>query len=325
MRRRRALLAAILLGLVPGAALARPPPPGGSVIFVQKGALWRASLAAYARPPGKQRPEKPAKLLGLAALRRRFTRLEAAGDGSALLVEFGRNAAWIDLDTTEPLVPVYVPCRGRAHLSPSGERVLCASRAGKGTAVYRMRPPGGAVILAEADPAATRIGDLAGERVVVIDGETLWSQPVARPEQRKQVSPHVPLSSLSVAPDGERAVGRYKDEAGGESMFGFRLDGQGVRRKLGFGVPVSWSADSVWLAVGGDNIACAVRAVGGEYKCWDRFRALAIAHDGSWLLIAKPPGSKPRRLDLFLGRVGGPRVEKPLKLIRGVTAAVLIP
>jgi hypothetical protein len=325
MRRRRALLAALFLGLVPGAAQGRPPPPAGSVIFVQKGALWRAKLAPYAKPPGKVKPDKPEKLLSLAPLRRRFTRLEAAGDGSALLLEFGRNAAWIDLDTTEPLAPVYVPCRGRARLSPSGERVLCASRSGKGLAVYRMRPRAGASILADADPAATRLADLIGERVLVIDGEALWSETVSHPDQRKQVSPHVPLSALSVAPDGERAVGRYKDESGVESMFGFRLDGQAVRRKLGFGVPISWSANSEWLAVAGDNTACAVRAVGGEFKCWDKFRALAIDHDGSWLLIAKPPGSKQRRLDLFLGRVGGPRAEKPFKLMRGVTAAVLIP
>jgi hypothetical protein len=311
-----ALLVLCALFAAPGAADARPKGPPGHVVYVAKGAVWRAALAD---------PAQPEKLMVLPALRRRFTRLEAAADGSALLVELGRNAAWIDL-TAQPPAPVYLPCRGRARLSPSGERVMCASRTGKGTAIYRLRPQlGGAALLAGADPAATNLADLTGEHVVVADKDGLWSWPVGQPEQRTHVAPHVPAGSLSIAPDGQRAVGRYSDPGAGESLFGFRLDGQAARRKLGPGTPVGWSADSVWVVVAAENTACAVKAVGGEYKCWDRFRPLSIDRDGSWLLLAKPPKGKARRLDLFLGRVGGPHVERPLQLLRGASAAVLVP
>jgi hypothetical protein len=317
-RRRLTVVVLSLLALAPESAEAKPKAPPGHVVYVQKGAVWRAPLAD---------PKKPVKLMVVPALRRRFTRLEAAGDGSALLVELGRNAAWIDLSVEPPAPPVYLPCRGRARLSPTGERVMCASRTAKGTAVYRMRPSlGGAALLAGVDPAGTNLSDLAGEHIVMVDKGGLWSLPVAQPDQRTQVAPHVPAGGLSIAPDGQRAVGRYSETNAGESLFGFRLDGQAARRKLGPGTPVGWSADSVWVAVAAENTACAVKAVGGEYKCWDRFRALAINRDGSWLLLAKPPGPRGRRFDLFLGRVGGPHVEKPLPLLlRGVSAAVLIP
>ena len=283
---------------------------------MQNGAIWRALLA---------QPDQPTKLVTLPAMRRRITRLEAAGDGSALLVELGRNAAWIDLSSQPPGQLVYLPCRGRARLSPDGQRVLCASRTGNGTAVYRLRPRLGAAPLAGVDPAATALADLHGERVVIAARDALWSSPVAQPEQRTQVAPHVPASSLSVAPDGQRAVGRYLDGDKVESLFGFRLDGEAARRKLLPGVPIAWSADSVWLAVIGENTGCALRAVGGEYKCWDKFRPLAINRDGSWMLLAKPFAGRTRRLDLFLGRVGGPHTEKPLALLRGAVAATLIP
>ena len=160
---------------------------------------------------------------------------------------------------------------------------------------------------------------------MVVESEELWSAQIAEPDLRKKVAPHVPAGALSIAPDGQRAVGRYSDGEKTTSLFGFRLDGQAARRKLHPGIPIGWSADSVWLAVAADGNACIVRAVGGEYKCWDKYRPLAIDADGSWILLAKPPGLKARRLDLFLGRVGGPHTEKPLKLMRGVSAATLIP
>ena len=311
----------LLLGVlgalaVPDEAEAKPKPPPGSVVFVQKGAIWRAPLAD---------PKKPEKLIGLPAMRRRMTRLEAAGDGSALLVELGRNAAWIDM-TAEPLRPVYLPCRGRARLSSSGELVVCASRTRSGTVAYRMRPQVASWLLDGFDPKVTSLADVRGERVVVVDSDALWNSPVAQPDQRVQVSPHVPAGALSIAPDGQRAVGRYTEGESGDSLFGFRLDGQAARRKLGPGVPVAWSADSVWLIIAAENTACAVRAVGGEYKCWDKYRPLAIDADGSWVLLAKPPKGRSRRLELFLGRVSGPHAEKPIKLLlKNVAAATLVP
>ena len=313
-RRVHCVLAVLLAASQQGVAEARPKLPAtGEVIYVQKGALWRARLAE---------PRQGTKLLPLPA-RWRINRLEASGDGSAVLIDLGRNAAWIDLGS-EPPTPVYLPCRGRAHLSPDGERVLCASRARGDTSIYRLRPRLGASLLEGFDPAVTALADLRGERVLTAERQGLWSSLVAQPDQRTQVAPHVPSGVLSVAPDGQRAVGRYRDGTNGDSLFGFRLDGEAARRKLGPGVPVAWSADSTWLAVLDNRTACVLRAVGGEYKCWDNYRPLALDHDGSWLLLAKPPTGK-GRLDLFLGRIGGPKTERPLRLLRGVVAATLVP
>ena len=326
------MLGVVAVLAVPDAAMARPKPPVGRVIYVQNGAVWRAPLAmllaryAKARPrkrAKRPRPQKPERLLKLPPAQRRVTRLEAAGDGSALLLEFGRNVAWIDLGADPRPPPVYLPCRGRARLSPGGELVLCASRTGNGTAVYRLRPHLDGSLLAGFDPSATALADLRGERVVTIDHDALWSSSIAQPEQRTKVAPHVPASALSVAPDGRRAVGRYREGERGDSLFGFRLDGQAARRKLGPGQAVAWSADSAWLAIFDGRTACAVRAVGGEYKCWDKYRPLAIDRDGSWVLLARPP--RGRRLNLFLGRMAGPHPEKPLQLLRGATAATLVP
>lgn len=305
-----------LFGALTAPVHAKPKPPPGNVLFVQKNAIWRAPLAA---------PEEPTKLFTLPPMRKkRITRLEASGDGSVLLVELGKNVAWVDMKA-DPPTPVYLPCRGRARLSPDGSRVLCANRTGKGTAVYRVRPSFGATPLPEVKPTAVLLADLAGDKVIVAESNALFMTPVARPEQRTQMAPHAPAGGLSVAPDGQRAVGRYSDGNAGEALYGFRLDGEAARRKLVPGIPVVWSADSDWLAVDGEKTACALRAVGGEFKCFDKFRAVSLDRDGSWLLLARPPKAKAKRFDLFLGRIGGPRVEKPLPLVKGVSAAVLVP
>ena len=303
---------------------AKPKPPPGNVLYVQKNAIWRASLAVQI----EKKPEQaPTKLFTLPPMRKkRITRIEASSDGSVLLVELGKNVAWVDLKA-DPPAPVYLPCRGRARLSPDGNRVLCANRIGKGTgtAVYRIRPTFGATPLPEVKPTAVLMAALAGDKVIVAEGNALFMTPVAYPEQRTQMAPHAPAGALSVAPDGQRAVGRYSDGNAAESLYGFRLDGEAARRKLGPGRPVVWSADSDWLAVDAENTGCALRAVGGEFKCFDKFRAVSIDRDGSWLLLAKPLNPKAKRFDLFLGRIGGPRVEKPEPLLKGVSAAVLVP
>jgi hypothetical protein len=258
--------------------------------------------------------------------KKRITRLEASADGSVLLIELGKNVAWVDMKA-DPPAPIYLPCRGRARLSPDGSRVLCANRIGKGagTAVYRLRPALGATPLPELKPAAVLAAAMSGDKVVFAESNALFMTPVAHPEQRTQMAPHAPPSGLSIAPDGQRAVGRYSDGNGGEALYGFRLDGEAARRKLVPGRPVAWSADSDWLAVDGENTGCALRAVGGEFKCFDKFRAVALDHNGAWLLLAKPPRVKAKRFDLFLGRIGGAHVEKPTPLLKGVSAAVLVP
>ena len=133
---------------------------------------------------------------------------------------------------------------------------------------------------------------------------SLWSAPVARLADRTKVAPEAPAALLSIAPDGEHAVGRYT-EGDAEALFGFRLDGRAARRKLVAGIPVAWSADSTWLLVDATDEACALRAAGGEYKCWQDYRALGIGpayvvvaglYALSFLLTLGVSGARPRPL-----------------------------
>ena len=293
------------IGLGVGIADARKEePPPGNLAWVKDGAIWRASLAA---------PEQPVKLVDLAVAPALVRRLAAAADGSALLVDLGPNAAWIDLAGGKAATPVLLPCAG-GRLASDGGRVLCGARRGKGSVSYRMRPTLGSAPLAEFDPQRTAF--TAGDRLVSEKDGALRAED-------KVVAPHAPLDHLSISPDGARAVGRYQD-GDGDALFGFRLDGRAARRKLITGAPIAWSGDSVWLSVDGEDTACVLRAVGGEYKCWDHFRALAISADGGRALLGKPPDAG-SGIDIYLVPVAGVRADTPKLLVSAALAATLLP
>ena len=184
----------------------------------------------------------------------------------------------------------------------------------RSSVAYRMRPQLGSAALEQQSPERTALA--AGDRLVSEKDGALR-------EQDKVVAPHAPLDRLLVSPDGARAVGRYRD-GDGDALFGFRLDGRAARRKLITGTPVAWSGDSAWLAVDGEDTACVLRAVGGEYKCWDDFRALAVSADGGLALLGKPPESG-AAIDIYLVPITGVRPEKPRLLIEGALAATLLP
>jgi hypothetical protein len=295
----RLLAIGIGLGIAVGIAHARKEqPPPGNLAWVKDGAIWRASLAA---------PERAEKLVDFRIASALVRALTAAADGSALLVDLGSNAAWIDLDGGKAGPPIFLPCSG-GHLAADGGRVLCAARRGKGAVAYRMRPRLGTAAL-EA---------LSAERTALTGGDHMISEKDGGLRDGDHVlAPHVPLDHLSVSPDGGRAVGRYPD-GDGDALFGFRLDGRAARRKLITGTPVAWSADSAWLAVDGEDTACVLRAVGGEYKCWDHFRALAVSRDGSLALLAGGG-------DVYLVPTAGPRASKPRLLVAASPAATLLP
>ena len=310
-----ALLAA-LAGLGPGpAAAARRDPPAGHAVYLAGGAVWRVSLAS----PGE--PERLAELEVAPSL---VAGLAAARDGSALLVDLGPNAAWIDLAGEAAAAPVYLPCRG-GRLAPDGGRVLCTGRAG-GALVIRLRPRAGVAPLAGLDPARTALASTAGDALVTARDGGLWRVPLAEPDRGSQVAPHAPVDRLSIAPGGERAVGRYQeeDEPESDALFGFRLDGRAARRKLVPGRPIGWSEDGAWLAVDSRHGACVLRAVGGEYKCWSGHLALALSADGRHLLTAKPSDGG-AGFDVHIAATGGVRPAPPRRLIEGALAATWLP
>lgn len=296
-------LGGLLLAAVTATAHAgKKEPPQGSVAYVADGAVWRAPLAS---------PEQASKVADLPVAPALVVHVSAAADGSALLVDLGANAAWIDLAGAAP--PVYLPCRG-GRISSNGHRVLCAARGGAAV-VYRLRPRLGSAPLVDVDPARSAH---AGDHLVVEKGGTLVAQGGA------VVAPQAPADLLSVAPNGERAVGRYRvtdDED--DALHGFRLDGRAARRKLIPGTPIAWSSDSTWLAIESGDEACAVRAAGGEYKCWKDYQALAIGPGGALALLAQPADDG--ALALFLVPTDGVRPQKPTPLLPSARAATLLP
>jgi len=297
------------VGVGVGVAEARKEePPPGNLAWIKEGVIWRAALAA---------PDQPVKLAELVVAPTLIRRLVAAGDGSALLVDLGRNAAWIDLTGGTAKAPVFLPCAG-GRLAADGGRVLCGARRGKGSVAYRMRPRLGSAALEELSPGRTDF--TAGDHLVSeVDG--------ALRDRDKVVAPHAPVDRLMVSPDGARAVGRYQD-GDSDSLFGFRLDGRAARRKLITGTPIAWSADSVWLAVDAEDAACVVRAVGGEYKCWDHFRVLALSADGGRALLggaAESSAGPGQNLDLYLVATMGVRPDKPKRIVESALAATLLP
>ncbi|HEU5056894.1 MAG TPA: hypothetical protein VFU21_10235 [Kofleriaceae bacterium] len=301
-------VAVAVLGIGIGIGIAdarKEEPPPGELAWIRDGAIWRAPLAA---------PDQPAKLADLAVAPALIRGLSAARDGSALLVDLGANAAWIDLAGGKAGAPVFLPCAG-GRLARGGGQVLCGARRGKGSVAYRMRPTLGSAALEALDPERTAF--TAGDRLVSeVDG-------ALRDQDRTVVAPHAPVDRLMVSPDGARAVGRYQD-GDGDALFGFRLDGRAARRKLITGTPVAWSADSVWLAVDGEDAACVLRAVGGEYKCWDHFRALALSADGSLALLGKPPEAG-AGLDIYQVATTGVRRARPRMVVERALAATLLP
>lgn len=310
----RIAVAGIGIGIAVGIGFAearKAEPPPGNLAYLKDRAIWRAALAA---------PDRAQKLVDLAIAPSLVRRLSAADDGSALLIDLGANAAWIDLAGGEAAAPVFLPCAS-GRLAPDGGRVLCGARRGTGSVAYRMRPQLGSAALEQLSPERTALA--AGDRLVSEKDGALREQAQGERPADRVVAPHAPLDRLSVSPDGARAVGRYQD-GDGDALFGFRLDGRAARRKLITGTPVAWSADSAWLAVDGEEAACVLRAVGGEYKCWDQFRALAVSADGSLALLGRPPESG-TGADVYLVPVTGVRPEKPRLLVESALAATLLP
>lgn len=248
----------------------------------------------------------------------RVLRLEVSADGGGLLVDLGGPAGWLDLGDPGAQL-TWLPCRGPARFVGDGGAVACL--AGGGMARFALRPRGIGGWIGGIAADAQAFAEPGGAALVAAGGHVVRRQ-VGVPDA---VLGPAPDADLAIAPDGGRAVGRFGGAPGAVSVLEvYRLDGVAARRKLVPGQPVAWSADSVWLLVDSGAATCAVRATGGEYKCWDDYRGVGLDAEGKLALLARPGVSG--GVDLFVGAVTGAQTAAPRPLVSGVAGpAALAP
>jgi hypothetical protein len=310
-----ALIAALVLTAFATSAAAKkakkkPPPDRGSIVYGQGKHLWRVSASG-----GKA--IKVAKL-GFAA--KRLTVIRASDDGTMLLVSTDENHYWLNLvGAGEDLPVVRHVCRGVASMSGDGSLVLCEDKDG----VVNIEKTGDAI---EKTPLAIRgkLATLAGnvpDEVVIVTDRGIEAIKLADIKKRRSLGTVAPLSNLLVAPDGKRAVAVFSDAGGGTGLYSFLFDGKGVRRKLVTeAVPIAWSADSKWLVVTRKKRGCVVRAAGGQYRCFDGYRAHGVSPDlKDALLTSGSPGS----LTVFRADLGGARSSKPVPMVKKAQGAAI--
>jgi hypothetical protein len=284
------------------------------IVFVRENALWRVSAEGG---------EGAVEVAALGA--ETVTGLVASPAGDAVLVEFGERVGWVSLTGARAALRP-LDCRPPARFSPDGRYVSCtAPGTAAKIAVYALPTEQRSLVDV---PAAQVVGFISGSRLVVADDAGIWAVPTEPGAQRALLAPHRPSGGLLIGPHGRRAVGVYPPLSDHKSpgLYVFRLDGQGVRRRLlPDATAVAWSRDDRWVAVQGERSACLVRATGGQYKCWKRFQALSMSPDGTYMLMGKP-SEKEGRLDLFRGERDGVRPAAPRLLERAITGpAVWIP
>jgi hypothetical protein len=161
--------------------------------------------------------------------------------------------------------------------------------------------------------------------IVTSDERGVWSMSLGPSRAHVRLAHDRPDGALLVAPGGKRAVAVYADnKKNTRALYSFALDGKGTRRRLiKGGEPVAWSHNGRWVLVQRGHAACLARASGGEYKCWSRYQAVAIAPDGSFAVLARPEqpngqkGSKPAGYRLYRAIRDGVRPERPALIREG--------
>jgi hypothetical protein len=291
---------ALSLALV--AALSGPAAADDEILFVKGTSLWRL-------PPGGE----PLEVADLGVEADRVGRVQVGGDGRAALVEAegaaGAEILWIDLERGQVRRPSGA---GPAVLSADGRRIACP--AGELAIVVHQMQPRPATRTMRRVPAE-QIAFVGGSgHLAVVGARGVWRFPIGTTARRRLIAPHAPESGLLVSPSGRRAVATFEDK-GGTALESFKLDGKGSRRRLmRHGRAIAWSLDSRWLVVQARGRACVVSAVGGQYKCWDGYRALSIDSDVKAILLSRDG-------DLYRAPVTGARAENPALVQRGTASA----
>lgn len=289
----------IALAMVAAWSASAAAEPSGTIVFSRKGVLHERAAAG---PDGRELGAVFGDGLPLDWL--------AVAPGGARLVA-GSQQRYRQAAVPAPggaLAPTPLLCWSSPRPSADGKAIVCGS--GSGAALVA-EPDTHRRWLVRGDGA--RAGWLPRARAaVVITGDLIVAQPATG--AARTVAPHAPTGTLSVSPTGERAVGVYAGEGDDDrALYTFRLDGAAVKRKLmREAEPIAWSADGAWLLVQQEREACLVRTVGGEYKCWSRYQAAAIAPAGDYALLIKPRDDA--GFDLYRAELEGASAKRPVLL-----------
>lgn len=277
-----------------------------SIVFARGDALWSISSAG----------ENTKRLLDLPFPAEEVESLRISSDGSALLLSGKGLVAWSDLNDAEGRKLRLLPCSGPSSISADGHQVVCGTQNAERIAVYTLRPELGVTIIDRKASGPLFFAENQGEIVTFGDDGGLVALST---EGTRVLSAHRPEASLSLTPNGKRAVGAYSEDAI-NVVYTFRLDGKATKRTLVHAAKaVRTSADSRWVAVQQEVDACAVRIQGGQYMCWREYKALDVSSQGKSLLVSR--AKKGGKHDLFLGAVTGTSSKKPLPLVESVAGA----
>lgn len=303
----RGAVALVVAGLVLGGS-ARSAAAADRVLFARAG--WLLSVNSKGRG---------LKRIARLKRKRRIAAINASSNGVVVVRDNAGAWHWVNSKARRRKRKlVRLACAGRAHLAGNGTRIVCTGDP-KASQIYDLASGG-----VQSIPVALHQVDFKsahGLELVVASRGKLWAFPLANYRARRRLAPHAPKSGLRVAPDGSRAVGRYRDGKH-DRIFTFRLDGDAKRRRLlRNATPVAWSADSRWVLAQARSLACIVRGVGGQFKCWRGYRALAIAPDGSVAILGRPDKRKPKRIDLYTARLDGAKTARPKLLVRNAEMA----
>lgn len=301
---RRYALAALA---APGVFALLPTAPAAAesrVVFARGESLWTAPLEP------EREGEREVAPLGLPASE--IVSIDVDARGEIALAQTAGEAMIAELSADGRVRRV--PCEPPAHLSAGGDAVLC--RRGESPALFELERPVVRVFSGAGGEPAGFLGESSDEAVVT-DGEAVCAVSFSR-YSRRCLAPHGPDGGdLLPAPDGQRAAAAYERD-GESALYGFALDGEGVRRVLMTGArAVAWSRDSSWIAARRGGRACLVRAVGGQYQCWRDYRAVDVAPDGAHILLARGDA----HVSIYRAPLEGTRPAEPQRVVENAHAA----
>ena len=289
----------------------KPKPDRGTIVFGKGKSIWKA-------------PATGGDAVEIAALGFRAKRIQAIksnAKNTVLLISTDENHYWVQPSSAAKgeLAVVRHVCRGSASMSLDGMTVLCQKSDGA-ISLESMGAGGKKTELTVTGKLATLAGNNTQE-VVVANSNGIEALSTVKKGKTRTLGVLAPASDLLVAPNGKSAVAVFPESAGGTGLYSFLFDGKGVRRKLVTeAVPVAWSADSTWLVLTRKKRGCVVRAAGGQYRCFDGFRALGISPDLKDALLVS---GKKSSLTLFRADLGGARSAKPVVMRKNVHGAAV--